>query len=453
MFKHRPLWQQYHQLLALALPIMAALLSQSLLNVVDAFMVGQLGAVSLAAVGVGGYLNFIAVSLLLGLGAAVQALVARAHSGGQKSTWASPMKAGLLLGLLSAAPITLFFYAISKPALLWISQDTAVTAEAVPYFLMRLAGLFAVAMNFSFRGYWNGIHKPSVFLKILVLSHLLNVLFSYVLIYGHFGFPALGSTGAGMGTTLAMCCGMMLNAFYVWNNIKPHGEAVKAPAKPMYKAVSRIAIPTSLQQFSFALGMTLLFWLLAHFGSDYLAIGHVLISITLLLILPAMGIALAATTLVGHALGRNNTQEASRWGWLASRLGLVVLIMCTLPIVGYPEWFLQHFLHQDALVQQAKTPLRITALVVICDGLAMIFSQVLLSIGEAKKVFCASFCTQWLLFLPLAYVALTYFNLSFVQLWGLYGAQRLLNTLALIAFWRYQDWQKTYHHECVSHKA
>src|SRR5699024_1445157 len=354
MFKARPHWEQYRHLLALALPIMAALLSQSLLNVVDAFMVGQLGPVSLAAVGVGGYLNFIAVSLLLGLGAAVQALVACAHSGGKKSTWASPMKAGLLLGLISAAPITLLFYAISKPTLLWISQDTAVAAEAVPYFLMRLAGLFAVAMNFSFRGYWNGIHQPSVFLKILVLSHLLNVLFSYVLIYGHFGFPALGSTGAGMGTTLAMCCGMLLNAVFVWKNIKPYGEIAKAPAKPMYKAVSRIAIPTSLQQFSFALGMTLMFWLLAHYGSDYLAIGHVLISLTLLLILPAMGIALAATTLVGHALGRNNTQEASRWGWLASRLGLVVLIMCTLPIVGYPEWFLQHFLHQEALVQQAK---------------------------------------------------------------------------------------------------
>src|SRR5699024_10714438 len=202
-----------------------------------------------------------------------------------------------------------------------------------------------------------------VFLKILVLSHLLNVIFSYVLIYGHFGFPALCSTGAGMGTTLAMCCGMLLNAVFVWKNIKPYGEIAKAPAKPMYKAVSRIAIPTSLQQFSFALGMTLMFWLLAHFGSEYLAIGHVLISLTLLLILPALGVALAATSLVGQALGLHNTQKANQWGWLASRLGVGVLLVCALPVIIFPQWFLQQFLHQETLVQQAVLPLRITALV------------------------------------------------------------------------------------------
>lgn len=453
MFKHTSFWKPYQHLFALALPIMAALLSQSLLNVVDTFMVGQLGAQSLAAVGVGGYLNFIAVSLLLGLGAAVQALVARAHSGGKKSTWASPMKAGLLLGLISAPPITLLFYAISQPALLWISQDVAVTAEAVPYFLMRLAGLFAVAMNFSFRGYWNGIHKPAVFLKILVLSHLLNIIFSYTLIYGHFGAPQLGSMGAGMGTTLAMCCGMLLNAFFIWHNIKPHGEAAKAPEKPMYKAVTRIAVPTSLQQFSFALGMTLLFWLLAHYGSDYLAIGHVLISLTLLLILPAMGIALAATSMVGRALGLSDTQDASRWGWLASQLGLGVLVLGALPLALFPQWFLQYFLHQEVLIQQATTPLRITALVVVFDGLAMIFSQVLLSIGEAKKVFWASFTTQWVVFLPLAYFALTVFNISFIGLWWLYGAQRLLNALLLMYLWQNQNWDKTYRQECEPQKA
>lgn len=444
---------KHRHLLALAIPIMAALLSQSLLNVVDTFMVGQLGPQSLAAVGVGSYLNFIAVSLLLGLGGAVQALVARAHSGGKKNTWASPMKAGLLLGLISAPPITLLFYAISKPALLWISQDTAVTAEALPYFLMRLAGLFVVAMNFSFRGYWNGIHRPSTFLKILLLSHLLNVLFSYVLIYGHFGAPALGSLGAGIGTTLAMSFGMLINAVCIWRNIKPHGLATQAPQKRVYKALTRIALPTSLQQFSFALGMTLLFWLLGHFGSDYLAIGHVLISLTLLLLLPAMGLAFAATSLISQALGQHSTQTANDWGWIAIQLCCVLLVASVMPVMLFPEWFLQHFLHQEFLVLQATTPLRITALVIVFDGLALVFSHALLSIGEARKVFLASFSTQWLVFLPTAYLAIAFLNTSFTELWWLYAAQRLLNIGLLALFWQQQNWEKTYQKECLVQQA
>lgn len=450
MFSYTVPLGKHRHLLALATPIMAALLSQSLLNVVDAFMVGQLGAQSLAAVGVGSYLNFIAVSLLLGLGGAVQALVARAHSGSKKSAWASPMKAGLLLGLISAPPITLLFYAISEPALLWVSQDAEVTAEALPYFLMRLAALFIVAMNFNFRGYWNGIHQPSTFLKILLISHLLNVLFSYVLIYGHFGVPALGTLGAGIGTVLAMSFGMLVNAVFIWRNIKPHGLAVQPPPKPVYKALTRIAIPTSLQQFSFALGMTLLFWLLGHFGSDYLAIGHVLISLTLLLILPAMGLALAATSLIGQALGQHNTHAASYWGWVAARLCCLLLAACVVPVMLLPEWFLQYFLHQESLILQAKTPLRITALVVFFDGLAMVFSHALLSIGEARKVFLVSFSTQWLVFLPSAYLAISFFNISFTELWWLYAAQRLLNMALLASFWQRQNWVKTYHKECLA---
>lgn len=439
----------YHRLLTLALPIMAALLSQSLLNVVDAAMVGHLGAQSLAAVGVGSYLNFVVVSLLLGLGSAVQALVARAHSGSRANTWASPMKAGLLLGLASTPPLTLLFYWWSQPLLLWISQDAAVAEEALPYFLMRLAGLFAVAMNFSFRGYWNGIHQPGTFLRILVVSHLLNVLFSYGLIYGRFGLPAYGSMGAGMGTSLAMCCGMLLNAFMVWRHIKPLGNPTHPPTKTIYKAITRIALPTSLQQFSFAVGMAVMFWLLGHYGSDYLAIGHVLISLTLLLILPALGMALATTSLVGQALGESNTQDASQWGWKAAQLATAILLVAMIPLTLAPDWVLAFFLHDNALIAQARLPLQITAVVVMCDGLAMIFSQALLSIGEAGKVFWASFGTQWLFFLPLATLALWLWPMSFIQLWAFYGLQRLLHTLLLLWSWHKQNWHKTYERECV----
>lgn len=427
---------RYGKILTLAIPIMAALASQSLLNVVDAIMVGRLGSDALAAVAVGSYLNFIAVSLLLGLGGAVQALVARAHGANNGSSWSAPMTAGILLGLIATPPITVFFYFTADPLIHWISPDPAVREQALPYFLMRMAGLFAVAMNFSFRGYWNGTNRPGIFLKILVASHLINVLLSYAFIYGRLGVPELGTLGAALGTTLSLCIGMLINGYFIWRQATAKELFSNAPSTLMYKAVSRIAIPTSLQQFSFALGMTLLFWIVGHYGTAQVAIAHVLISITMLLVLPAMGLGLAATTLVGQAVGRTEPQDAHRWCWQVSHVSLVLLGVTVLPLLIAPDLFLGLFLHDSQLIDLAHGPLKITLLTIIVDGLAMVFMNSLLSISQARRVFVASFVAQWLLFLPIAYVAVTLFDVSFITLWLLHLGQRVVNLLLLIFFWQ-----------------
>lgn len=433
--------QRYGKILALALPIMVAMASQSLLNVVDTYLVGSLGAQSLAAVGVGGYLNFIAVSLLLGLGTAVQALVARAHGAGHLARRATPMAAALVIGLIATPPIILLFYYLSDPVLAWISQDAAVHAEARPYFLMRLAGLFAVAMNFSFRGYWNGIHRPGIYLRFLIIAHVTNVLLSYGFIHGRWGLPALGSLGAALGTTLALCLAMLLNSAFIWRHVQSQADTASSPTKPIYQAVTRIAIPTSLQQLSFALGMTMMFWLIAHYGTDYLAVSHVLVSLTLLLILPALAFGLSATSLVGDAIGKADAESAYRWCWDVSHVSLLLVILVASPLWLVPESILALFLHDAELVRMGELPLRLIAIAVCFDGIAIVFAHALLTSGGAKKVFFASFFAQWLFFLPLAYIGHQYFSLSFVGLWWLHCSQRLLHMSLLMLLWRRQRHQ------------
>src|SRR5699024_7714665 len=369
---------------------------------------------------------------------AVQALVARAHGAGQLTLRATPMAAALVLGLLATPPIVLLFYYLSDPILGWISQDIQVQSEARPYFLMRLAGLFAVAVNFSFRGYWNGIHRPGVYLRFLIIAHLTNVLLSYGLIYGHWGLPALGSLGAALGTTLALCLAMLLNGVYVWRHIQHHQPFSPSPTKPVYQAVTRIALPTSLQQFFSAVGMTMMFWIIAHYGTDYLAVSQVLISLTLLLILPALAFGLSATSLVGDAIGKADIDSAYRWCWDISHISMVLVLLVATPLWLMPENILALFLHDNALVQLGKQPLRLIAIAVCFDGIAIVFAHALLSSGGAKKVGFASIFAQWGFFLPLAYIGLQYLALGFVGLWLLHVCQRLIHMAMLMWLWRKQ---------------
>ncbi|MDO6805794.1 MATE family efflux transporter, partial [Wenyingzhuangia sp. 1_MG-2023] len=89
--------------------IIGAMLSQSLINLIDAAMVGRLGDAALAAIGIGGYASFMMVSIVMGLAAAVQALVARRIGAGKTATLHEPLMAGLLSAILLAVPLSLLF--------------------------------------------------------------------------------------------------------------------------------------------------------------------------------------------------------------------------------------------------------------------------------------------------------------------------------------------------------
>ena len=128
---------------------MAAMASQSLMNLVDAAMVGSLGGEALAGVGLGGYASFIAISMVIGLGAGVQAMVARRKGERDRANYAVPLNAGLVLGLAFAIPISVIFALASAPMMAFLAPTAGVAEVGSDYFDMRLLSVWAVAMNFS----------------------------------------------------------------------------------------------------------------------------------------------------------------------------------------------------------------------------------------------------------------------------------------------------------------
>ncbi len=118
----------------LGLPIMGGMLSQSVLNLVDAAMVGSLGSQALAGVGLGSYANFMAVALVMGLGAGVQAMVARRKGEGSTDLIAGPLNEGLLVALLIALPLTLLCWPQAGNLIQLLADDPAVIVIVASYF-------------------------------------------------------------------------------------------------------------------------------------------------------------------------------------------------------------------------------------------------------------------------------------------------------------------------------
>ena len=164
-----------NRILVIGVPIIGSMLSQSITNLIDAAMVGQLNDVALAGVGIGSYANFLCVSVLMGLSAAVQAIVSRHYGAKRHKNTTDPLFAGILLTFLIAAPLTYLFIRYSTTYIGFYSSDPAVVEVASAYFDWRTLGLVFVGMTFVFRGFWSGIGETGVYLRIALIMHLSKI--------------------------------------------------------------------------------------------------------------------------------------------------------------------------------------------------------------------------------------------------------------------------------------
>ncbi|MFY0988963.1 MATE family efflux transporter [Halomonas sp. C05BenzN] len=429
-------------ILRLALPIIAGMLSQSLLNLIDAALVGSLGEVPLAGVGIGGYAMFLITAMVFGLSSGVQAQTARRHGEEDWGQRAMALNAGLLIALVVAGPLALLCLWQAPRLLALINQDPAVNAVAVEYFRWRVVSLVPVAMIFCFRGYWNGIQQTGIYLRIILFMHLINVVASIGLIFGHAGLPAMGAAGAGAGTSLSLFVGLVIWVLLSTRHATTSGFLAGLPRRLTVVTTLRLATPHSFQQLWFAAGYAVLFWMLGRIDTPSVAVGHVLVNLSLLLILPGVGLGMAAMSLVGQALGRQAHRDAHRWGWEVVHLAWPCLAALALPMAAFPEAVLGLFLHDPALIELGRVPLQLTAAMIVLDAAALVLAQALLGAGANRMVMTATLTMQWLVFLPLAWWVGVVLEHGLIGIWWVQLGYRCLNSAWFALIWQRRRWQQ-----------
>lgn len=430
--------RRHGKVVRLAWPIMLGMLSQSMLNLVDAAMVGRLGETALAGVGLGGYAMFMMTALVFGLSSSVQSQTAQRQGAG--APLASPLFAGLWLGFISGTLLALLAWWQAPWLMQWLSPAPDVHDVAVDYFRWRVLALTAIALTLCFRGYWNGRQYTQLYLRIIVAVHLLNVVLSAGLIFGLAGLPRLGATGAGIGTTLSIMVGLLL-----WVVVTLRREACARwrqvlPDRQVLKATARLALPHSAQQLWFAAGYAVLFWLLSQLGTASVAVGHVLINLSLLLILPGVGVGVAAMSLVGEALGRDAEQDAHRWGMDALWVAWLLLAVLALPMLWVPESVLGLFFSSPELITLGTLPLQLTGLMMVIDAAALVLAQALMGAGAQRTVMIVTLGMQWLFFLPLAWWAGLALGHGLLGIWLMQLLYRILNSAGFLWIWQRRQW-------------
>ena len=433
--------QRFQRIYGLALPIIGGMVSQNLLNIVDTAMVGFLGDPALAAVGLGGFVVFMCGALILGISTGVQTTAARKKGEGRIDRAAKILNSSLLLILVIAPIFSIALIQLAKPLYPYLNGDSEVIAQGVPYLQLRLAALTFVGMNFAFRGYWNALDLSRLYMTTLIIMHACNILLNYVLIFGHFGAPALGVAGAGLASALSLAIGTAVYLFLGQRHSAKDGFMRGLANRDEITSLVRISIPAGIQQLFFAAGFVTLFWIIGKVGTAELAAANVLITVTLFCILPGLGLGLACTTLVSQALGRGDADDAYRWAFDVAKVTVVLMTILGLPLWLVPDLISSVFIHEQSTRDLARWPMRLVGLTMPIEALSFAFMHALLGAGDAKSVMFVSIGMQWLVLLPLAYVLGPTLGFGLLAIWLMQGGTRSVQSFLFLGLWRRRAWQ------------
>jgi putative MATE family efflux protein len=426
----------------LSFPVSIAIGSTMLMSLIDLAMVAPLGSRATAAVGLSVFSHTLVLAFVIGIGPAVQGIVARRRGQGSTEPKCVPLNGGLLAAVVVGTPLMVLGYWFAPFFISVLSRDPAVTKLAVPFLRVLYAGIVATGMNVAFKGHWTGMEKPNVYMAIVLFMNCLNFIGNYVLIFGRFGVPALGSTGAALSTVISLHVGVLINMVLIWRRYRPDGFLSAVPSKALLVRIFKLGMPAAMQEFFFSAGYLVFFRLVGQIGTAELAGMNVLVRVSLMFSILAMALGSASATLVSKTAGQGDLTAAAQWGWDSGKLGVIIITLLGLPLVIFPRFFLSLLLSDPLTIATAVFPWQLQMGTAGLASLTYVFAYTLVSVGDGNRVAAISFGAQWLFFLPLVWLVGTYLKhglLAVVLVDLAYGA---LATTLITARWADGRWKQ-----------
>ena len=186
----------------LAAPVVLGMLGHTMVAFADNIMVGQMGPAELAAVSLGNSFLFIAMSVGLGLSTAITPLIAEADGFKKQFEIKKVFKHGVLIcGIVGLVLTGVVF--LSIPLLYQMQQPEEVLVFAVPFLTIVGVSLIPLMLFQAIKQLCDGLSRTRLPMYASIIGNLLNVLLNYLLIFGNFGFPEMGVSGAALGTLIS----------------------------------------------------------------------------------------------------------------------------------------------------------------------------------------------------------------------------------------------------------
>ncbi|HZZ38614.1 MAG TPA: MATE family efflux transporter [Acidobacteriaceae bacterium] len=439
--QHRPsshLGEELRALLALAIPVVLSELGWMTMTIVDLIMVGRLGPDAIGAVGLGNAIYYapslFGIGLLLGL----DTLVSQSWGAGRFDDCHRSLAQGIYVAL-AFTPLLMLSMLVAARLFTGHGVDPTVAGLTRSYVNLLNWGTFPLLVYGGFRRYLQGVGRVRPVAFALITANLVNLAGNWILIYGHFGMPALGVRGSALSTVLARVYMAAVLVYAAWHHESDRGHALfrhwPAPDWPRMRALLQLGLPAASQVVLEVAAFGAATVMASHLTPIALATHEIVLSCAAYTYMVPLGISAAAAVAVGHAIGAGNRARARRAGLLAIGLGAGFMALMALLFLVAPNPIIHIWTRDPHVVALGAHILAIVAGFQIFDGIQTVSTGALRGLGETRFPMLMNFMGYWVLGLPLGAL------LCFEGKWGLSGLWTGLTlSLIVIAVWLCLRW-------------
>ncbi|WP_067522075.1 MATE family efflux transporter [Endozoicomonas ascidiicola] len=406
-----------HNLWQLALPISLQSMMFSMLGLIDIFMVSMLGETEVAAVGIGNRIFFFNLILIASMGSGMSILAAQYIGARNIDGVRRTLVQTIIASLVVSIPFVVLYLSFPQEIMAMVSEDSSLGELGRSYLVITAPSILFIAITIPFEALLRTSNDAKTPTRIGFITILLNVLFNYLLIYGKFGFPALGVAGSAWGTAISRLIQVGLIIYYIVR-VKPDlipnaCDFIQCRIPKHWLKYISICVPMLLQDGLWSFGLILYNLMFARMGVEELAVMSAISSVEGVLISLFIGFAIATSILLGKELGAGNFDMARKQGRFAMivaplsalTFGVVTLLFSKQIVSMFGE-----FDSDTAAMAQEVLIIAGFAIAIRVINLTGIIG-VLRSGGDVKATAVINIIGMWGVGIPLTWVAINHWHL------------------------------------------
>lgn len=410
----------YKALIFLGAPLVVGQIGVILQNFADTLMIGHHSTVELAAASLVSNILVLGILMATGFALCLTPLIGKMFGKHDIEGIGGVVRNGLLVNTFVAA-LLMMVYGVLYFFLDDLGQPEELLPYVRPYYLINMFSLPFVCWLNGLKQTFDATADTKTPMWILIAGNALNILGNWILIYGHFGFPELGITGAGVSTLFARVV-MCLALFLVFGTSRRYNE-IRCSLKNsrftrgQIRQIIHLGTPISLQMGMESGAWSLCSVIVGWIGTEALAGHQIMLTLSQLFFQFYYALASAVSIRVSHFLGQNDFSNIRHTAWAGFHLNIFVAIVVTMPVLYFREcigWLFTDSTNVVAQVSSAIIPLIVYQ---FSDGFQCTFSNAMRGLAYVKPVMFVAFVSYFMLSIPMAYFLGIVLHLGLVGVW------------------------------------
>ncbi len=390
----------------LSVPMIVEMFAESLFALVDIFFVGHLGADAVAIVGLTESMMALVYAVAFGLAIGGTAMVARRIGEKDADGAAKTATHVIYLGVIVSVLMSIPGIVLAPNIFALLGAEPQVLEAGVPFMRIMLGGNAVVVFIFLLNAIFRGAGDAAIAMRVLWFANVLNMILAPCFIYGVLFFPELGVTGAAVGTTIGRGAGVLYAAWFLFKGSKRftiRAEHWRLDSELLGRIVS-LSVTAVVQFLIGTASWSILVRVIAGFGSVAIA-GYVIgLRVIIFALLPALGMANAAATLVGQNLGAGKPERAERAVWTAAFINAAIYLGIAIIFVIFAGPIARIFTDEKDVAAYAVDSLRIISYGFAFYGFGMVVETSFNGAGDTRTPTLINIFLFWLFEIPLAYL-------------------------------------------------